>query len=151
MKQKLKIKSELALPPTMLPKHEKALRPIGFNESRDCTVRATSIACDAPYEVVHYLFKKHGRKDNRGFNYEPLFRIHKSEMTKVLNCYFTELPVRPCCSTFNRFVKWYKTGSFIITVRGHALCIKNGVVLDGSFVENKHITNIIQVFKKPTQ
>ena len=138
MKQKLKINSASI-----------KVRPDGFNETNDCSVRATAIATNAPYELVHSFFKKRGRQDKHGVYYMPFYRRHRLEFTKEFNCYFSELPVTKRCSTYNRFITWYKQGTFIVTVDSHVACIKDGIVLDGA-VANMHIKNIIQVFKKPT-
>lgn len=137
MKLKTKIKSASVM-----------IRPEGFNDTNDCSVRATAIATGCDYAVVHKFFKQRGRKDGEGIYYMQIFRKHKDEMTKVMNSYFTELPVTKRNCTFKRFIDWYNTGTFIIRVSGHALCIKDGVVLDGNTVCNRHILNIIQVFKK---
>lgn len=37
-----------------------------LNETNDCAVKAVAIATGTPYEQVHALMKKHGRKDRKG-------------------------------------------------------------------------------------
>lgn len=89
------------------------------SESKDCAVRAVSIACDIPYHEAHERFSKAGRKPNNGVDLELLVKV---------------MGKRPYdgSMTLSRFLAFKPKGRFVAIKRGHAFAVVNGVVHDWS-------------------
>jgi len=110
-------------------------KDILLNESNDCTVVALSQAFDIPYENVHELCKKFGRKDGQGFHIQA----------KLLGHLKDKLTIRPTWFGFSLrvFLKVMNDNkvehTFIILVKGHMLCVKNGKRMDGGTDNNVRI------------
>jgi len=97
-------------------------RPQGLYESNDCTVRATSLAMNKPYTEIHQAFERAGRKPRRGVtirtmsNALQLITQKNQGMIRALN--------EP---TFAQFARENPKGRFIVTKRGHAVALIDGV------------------------
>ncbi len=97
-------------------------RPTDLRESNDCTVRATSLAMNKPYLEIHTAYSVAGRKPRRGVTIHTMNKalqwITKSNqvMVRVLD--------EP---TFAQFAKANPKGRFIVTKRGHAVALIDGV------------------------
>ena len=63
-----------------------ASHPLNVVERNTCTVVATAIAADVPYERAYSLCKLHGRKRNRGM---PRGRVR--EVIRALGCKVTRV------------------------------------------------------------
>lgn len=86
-------------------------------ESKDCAVRAVSIACDIPYHEAHERFSKAGRKPNKGVDIDLLEKVMERKPMQY-------------CITLSRFVALNPTGRFVVIKRGHAFAVVNGAVHD---------------------
>jgi hypothetical protein len=111
----------------------------GFtHEFNDCVVRAISIAFCIDYKIVHAELKALGRKDGAGISTivameDREFIWHKRQ--KDLH------------STVGRFVKEHPIGHYVVTMRGHAISIIDGIIHD-RFLGNTnrcHVTNAWKV------
>lgn len=93
------------------------------SEKRDCTVIALAHTTGLPYEKCHEVLSKHGRKDRRGV----VFRRIAQKVAKAAGFEF-----KPVCrsGTIAKFVKENAIGTFYVLIRGHALAVKDGAVLD---------------------
>jgi len=100
----------------------------GFrNEARDCVVRAVAIGGQIPYKDAHDLLTWHGRKARRG-----TFYTHE-----LLNNFFPGCLMIATCGpmsllTIGQFIQEYPQGRYIVSIRGHALTIINGIAYDMS-------------------
>lgn len=96
-----------------------------WNESNDCTVRATSIALQLDYDEVHAKYSAMGRKPYRGVTVRTMGKVLQSitnkpqEMVRVLDE-----------STFSKFAKDHPKGRFIVVKRGHAVALIDGIWYD---------------------
>ena len=103
----------------------------GFSEKRDCSVRAAATASGLPYEQVHAVFTKHGRKPKRGTPTAVSIDAHK-EM-------FKSEPQRGERVTVAEFVRRNPIGRYVLHVRGHALAVVDGAVHDWSYGPRRRV------------
>jgi hypothetical protein len=94
------------------------------NEAADCAVRAIAVCCDISYEEAHKLATKHGRKPGTGTDW--------SIIVKTINeLGYALIWVNTPCRTIRVLERDLpKTGSFLISVRGHVLGYHNGQSVD---------------------
>jgi hypothetical protein len=92
-----------------------------LKEKNDCAVRAVALACSVSYGVAHTTLGMNGRKDGGRTEDHIIFRsIHQLGFTyrkfkvksKTIRALEKELPAE---------------GAFLVRVRGHILCIRDGV------------------------
>lgn len=100
-------------------------------EDNDCSVQAIKHAFDLRYWQAHWFLKWHGRKDKTGFNVtsvlDPMYYLGVT----MNNRYPSECKkFRGKGVTVKEFVKSHKKGVWIVYVREHVFCVKNGVVYD---------------------
>lgn len=98
-----------------------------MNEKNDCTVLAWSNCFDAPYQHAHIWMKRHGRLGRRGMT--------RKQVESALNaCKKARIRIGPYTRTnkitLSAFCKAHPVGRYYVCVRGHALCVKNGIVHD---------------------
>jgi hypothetical protein len=93
------------------------------SEKRDCTVIALAHATGLPYDVCHKALAKHGRKHKRGV----VFRRIAQKVAREVGFEFK--PVRRS-GTIRKFVQDFPKGTFYVLIRGHALTVKDGSVMD---------------------
>jgi len=122
---------------------------LAVGEKNDCAVRAFANASNITYDIAHKFtateFKRKARKGTKhmfstlhtlgsvtfDLFSDSLFPVTKEYklkcVNKPINKTYTHKPVqytvKTFCSTFNK-------GTYIVLVHKHALCIKNGVVID---------------------
>lgn len=124
-------------------------RPSEYNyESNDCTVRSLSNATDISYETAHQLLKDAGRNDNKGFHFYDTITYPGCvkgysivEMEQVLHQYYQKGPK----ITLRKFLTKHKCGTYILVRRGHALVIKDGLIIDRT--PNRPNQWILRAFK----
>jgi len=123
-------------------------------EHNDCTVLARMVAFDMSYSDAHkYLEVNFGRKERDGvptlLYYETLRCLYKRGDV-VNGKYFTSAIDDPKRANGTQMmVKDYleKDGTYILSINGHTLCVKDGVLFDSTtktfsynavvFLENK--------------
>lgn len=123
----------------------KSYSKIGAIERNDCTVRALSIALTHDYDTAHDIYRKAGRKPQKGFGWRTFndANFERLELERVLsesaNAYKNDYVVSGDkfvvkTSTLGQFIEKYPTGTFLIEVgnqtSSHALTIVDGVVRD---------------------
>lgn len=100
------------------------IRTKGFeHELRDCTVRALSLAGNIPYDKVHAVMKKHGRRSRCGFKIQD----HIQDVCKDLN--LTAKQVKRSGS-LNRFLREHPKGKFYCMKHDHCFTVIDGVAHD---------------------
>jgi hypothetical protein len=129
------------------------------NEANDCTVRALANAYGMPYKLAHRIMAKQGRKPKAGLH--PL-ETHKAltrlgftlqgvyGTTKKARFLARVLECQPKAgTTLASLLSSIGLGRYVVTIRGHALAIVNGEVLDyGNNLANSHVAT---VYKLPEQ
>ena len=140
-------------------------------EKNDCAVRAVANACDVSYAQAHkYCKDTFGRKKGKGTqlfttllktNTEmvfdevgqlDLFRNgvrrnvrHLGDMPKLggklINPKYKHKKV---AYTVKAFAQRFNKGNFILAVKGHALAIKNGVVVDNGNYQTDGYRRVVE-------
>lgn len=97
----------------------------GFvNENKDCAVRAAVVRFCTTYQRAHELLESVGRRNGRGVTLgqiKKLFEIMGLEYQKPI--------YRP---TLKQFIDQHPTGRHFVCVRGHAIGINNGIIVDNA-------------------
>jgi hypothetical protein len=120
-------------------------------EKNDCTVRAIANAFNVCYDTAHtFSADVLKRKARRGTKNTYLNLVAAKNVTFDLfsNTLFPETktfklagkasPINPKYThkkvkyTVKTFCSKHNVGTYIVLVKGHALCIKNGIVIDNS-------------------
>jgi len=108
-------------------------RPDSLAESRDCVVRALSLAFNKPYLDVHAACARVGRKKHRGmkmFEIDAVLRLLTGDYGNTLKRTSKyRLDSHPRL-TFAQFAAKYPKGRFVIVMSGHALALIDGVYHD---------------------
>lgn len=100
------------------------IRPNGFeNESRDCTVRALSLASNLPYEKVHKAWELVGRREKHGI-------VAKRYMQKVCDILGIDAKQVRRSGTLNKLKAKFNKGKYFCLKRGHAFAVIDGVAHD---------------------
>lgn len=98
-------------------------RPRDLNESNDCTVRATSLAMNLPYEKVHKAYADVGRKRGKGVNALTI----NAALRKITGNDERMVRVMGKEPTFAQFARENNKGKYIVVKRGHAVALIDGV------------------------
>ena len=126
---------------------------IAQGETNDCFVRTIAAAMDVDYDTAHtYVAEKFNRKPKKGtFGVIPGLRRSKEILGKAIeelgedvdpSHTFTgkKLVMRYKCygqivereMTLKSFVKKYPQGTYMLIVKDHAFCLRDGVVVGGN-------------------
>jgi hypothetical protein len=128
-------------------------------EANDCTVRALANAYGMPYKLAHKIMTKQGRQSKSGLHpaktHEALTRMGFNLLgvygtTKKARFLARMLDCQPKAGiTLATLLTSIGLGRYVITIRGHALAVVNGEVLDyGNNLANSHVAT---VYKLPEQ
>lgn len=95
-----------------------------LGEWNDCAVKAVAVAAGVPYAEAHALLKAAGRRDRRGMK-NTLYK----DVLRALGLALEPVKVPPC--TRRTLVDRLRpTGTYLVRVRGHVFCVKDGVQVD---------------------
>ena len=95
----------------------------GFTpENKDCTVRAAALRFTTSYKRAHELLASVGRRDKRGVKADALYKLFD-----IMGLPF-QSPIKP--QNLSQFIKHHPAGRHYVVVRGHAVCVVNGVCVD---------------------
>jgi hypothetical protein len=129
------------------------------SESNDCVVRAFATAFDLEYDDAHQkvkkIFGRNSRKGTMGFHYgmnmmdKNKTTINGRTITRITHehntmlYYVTVKDLKTLRNTTTSyFLKKYPVGTYIVTVRGHAFTIKDGVII-GRDQDGKQMKKVI--------
>lgn len=113
-------------------------------EGNDCTVRAWCNTFDCTYERAHYWLRKQGfRSARRGMMIDEVKRALKQcKKVKVkFGPYSKQNKIK-----IKDFCLKHPIGRYYVVVRGHALCIKDGVVHDWKYGPDREIFFAARVY-----
>jgi len=111
----------------------------GIKDSRDCAVRALANVSSFSYPEVHKLMEEAGRKRNRGTPWATLHSVYMATGAKEATYYGNNTAIKACnfnakhynkSLTLKSFINQHSTGKYIVVVRGHALAVCDGAVID---------------------
>ena len=156
---------------------------IAKQEHNDCFVKATSAAFDIPYDQAHeWVREKFGREDGKGTFAIPVIlgaysKHHFPQFGQLSlfenqgkNVYVKCLGKEPkqggeLCNpsythkqvayTVKTFADHHPTGNYILLVRGHALAVKDGKIIDNDEFQTQGYRRVVEraykITSKPTQ
>lgn len=114
-----------------------------LKEHNDCTVKAWVNTFDCSYESAHAWLKKHGRINRKGMLLKDIERA-------LASCKKAKIKVGPYGTTerinLRAFCEKHSKGRYYILVRGHALCVKDGVVHDYRDGPRRFVTFAARVY-----
>lgn len=93
-------------------------------ERNDCTVRAAVVRFTTSYARAYQLLAGVGRKPNRGIPCSRILGLLEKMGLAPVVPYPTARP------TLAQFVKEHPVGRYYVVIRGHALGVKDGAVID---------------------
>lgn len=98
-----------------------------LKEHNDCTVIAWAECFDSTYENAHAWLKKHGRRHRKG--------MYEKDIISALNaCKKAKIKIGPYNNqnriSLSKFLQAHPKGRYFVCSRGHAYCVKDGVVYD---------------------
>lgn len=115
---------------------------IAAGERNDCTVYAIATAFEMDYDAAHKeVAERFGREEGKGAKRSNILQamtegttINGKTITKVIsnptNTYKVYGNVVPRQLRLSSFVKDNPQGTYLILTRGHALTLKDGVIMD---------------------
>jgi len=113
----------------------------------DCTVVSLAAAFKMSYKAAHKLAGKYGRKTGRGMltaffkdmyrDLEKKGRVRELTKEEITTYYPSTDTVRK--NKLSTFITNNPIGTFILMVRGHAVTIEDGVVLQGFTPPNQYV------------
>lgn len=116
-----------------------------LNEFNDCTVMAWANCFDASYEKSASWLNKFGRTHRRGMRTKDL-------ESAIQSCKLAKVKIGPYSRgnriSLSQFCKKHPVGRYYVGVRGHALCVKDGVVYDHSEKPRRQVTFAARVYLK---
>ena len=93
-----------------------------MGEKSDCAVKAIAIVTNHPYEYVHALFKKHGRKYQDG-TWPHTTDAVIEEIGVILT--LADIPGKSLKTR-----KFPKKGRYLVTTHKHVIAVVNGKIED---------------------
>jgi hypothetical protein len=130
-------------------KYAKFNSQIAQNESNDCFVRALAVAAEVDYDTAHQVaketFKRQDKKGTLGLMIKSAFmkaeeagmQVGKNLIavtvlgkTHLKNRYKLKGEIIWRQKTLKSFIETHLKGTYIVTVAGHALTVKDGELLD---------------------
>jgi len=111
----------------------------GINDTKDCAVRALANVSAFSYPEAHKLMEDAGRKRNRGTPWATLHSVYMATGAKEATYYGNNTAIKACnfnakhynkSLTLKSFINQNSTGKYIVIVRGHALAVCDGAVID---------------------
>lgn len=97
-------------------------------EHNDCCVRALKTVTGVPYSDAHELMAGLGRSNRNGMNIPMLDTM--TLLSHVYGYKVTKVVDDKSGLTLGRAAWRYRTGRYLIIITGHALAIRDGVVVD---------------------
>jgi len=117
-----------------------------YNDRNFCTVAALAMALDWSFGKAHRFMAKHGRRNKRGM-YCSVWAPAMAQAAETSGKTFTEITENGYRGmTIGRFARECKRGVYVIKVRGHCLCIRDGVMHDWT-ADTAGRRKIIRIFK----
>jgi|SRR5690554_418870 len=116
-----------------------------FGERNDCSVTAWANTFDCSYEKAHSWLKRHGRRDKKGVPVEYVRNALKAcRLAKVVFGPYS----RDNKISLKKFCEKHPVGRYYVIVRGHAFCVKDGVVHDWYSGPRHMVTFAARVYLK---
>lgn len=92
-------------------------------QKEDCTIRALVVATGVDYDIAYDELKSRGRGSHRRFPFSIITKEVIFDHVFVWQEFVP--PINPIV-----FCEQYSSGTFILQMKGHVMCVKDGVVYD---------------------
>lgn len=112
-------------------------------ERNDCSVKALAVVADLTYDAAHEIMARVGRKPRKG-----AYRGQTFSALKELNKTFDDVTDRATfvgIKTIKALKHLNLKGSYLISVSGHILAMKDGIVHDWTSERQHRILKIYRV------
>jgi hypothetical protein len=113
------------------------------NEDNDCAVRAVALATDSEYGRIHRRFKRAGRISRKG---TP--RMMTRDVVKSLA---NIRDVKHFAPTVAGFCREADKGTFLVFIRRHVLCVRDGVCHDWTDGRRFRINAVWKIIPKKSR
>jgi hypothetical protein len=146
--------------------YENSNSNIAKEERNDCVVRSIASAAEVTYTTAHdFCAKVFGRKSKKGVNELVLtsellkaqdngleiggkkFDVYGLKKKEVCNKYKLHGEVIWRKKTIKSFVQSHPVGTFLVMVANHALCIKDGELLDWDSNKFQPTRKVVSAYK----
>lgn len=114
-----------------------------MKDSGCCSVISMATALNIPFTTAQTYLKRGGRKISKGASMSSIkiaYRLSGHELHSFKNYINVKRP------TISQVCRQFSKGTFVLSVRGHILTIKNGVPQDWTSSSSRHqVIQILQV------
>ncbi len=112
-------------------------------ETKDCTVKAWVNVFDCSYDKARNYLRQFGRFPRKGMKISQIEQALKScKKAKVkIGPYSNENKI-----SLTKFCQKHPVGRYYVIVRGHALCVKDGMVIDHSRSPRRQVKFACRVY-----
>jgi len=143
-----------------------SISEVSKTEKNDCVVRSIASAAEVSYKIAHdFCAKVFGREDKKGVNGMVLasallkaqddglvigekkydvYGLKKSEVCNKYKLHGEEIWRK---KTIKSFVQSHPVGTFLVMVANHALCIKDGELLDWDSNKFQPTRKVVSAYK----
>tara|TARA_R110000822_G_scaffold91102_1_gene210205 strand:+ start:1985 stop:2509 length:525 start_codon:yes stop_codon:yes gene_type:complete len=141
-----------------------ATNKLAQKENNDCVVKALAVSTGASYNEAHEFASEYlMRTDKQGTHLDTFtpnisggemlvgskkVLFNKLSKKRITNRYKVKGEIFDRKKTIKSFIKDNTSGTFIVTVAGHALTVKNGMIIDNEgeeFRPTRKILGALQV------
>ena len=147
-----------------------SISEVSKTEKNDCVVRSIASAAEVSYKIAHdFCAKVFGREDKKGVNGMVLasallkaqddglvigekkydvYGLKKSEVCNKYKLHGEEIWRK---KTIKSFVQSHPVGTFLVMVANHALCIKDGELLDWDSNKFQPTRKVVSAYRLSTK
>ena len=119
-------------------------------ETRDCTVKAISIACDVPYDDAHAALKAGGRRDRHGCRFRQQWPAIDA-LGFVVYDISDHVSGRTAITIERELRRRYPNGRCLIRVRGHLMAYRDGHIIDHAQGSRRRTCDVYFVVPKDAE
>ena len=146
--------------------YSNSISEVSRTEKNDCVVRSIASAAEVSYKIAHdFCAKVFGREDKKGVNGMVLaasllkaqddgitignkeFDVYGLKKKEVCNKYKLKGEEIWRKKTIKSFVQSHPVGTFLVMVANHALCIKDGELLDWDSNKFQPTRKVVSAYK----
>lgn len=112
-----------------------------LNDKGCCSVISMATACNIPFEQAQDLLKSVGRKHGKGVQMTQILNAYKKrkKVLQPVHENYKKIGVQSKhLKTISQTCREFNKGTYVLSVRGHILTIKNGVPQDWTKPTSRH-------------
>lgn len=113
-----------------------------LNENNDCAVVAVAMATGHSYSEVHPVFTDYGRRHRRASRADW-------KIGALTTLGFHAREVEFSSKTPVTLARELANGTYLVKVRSHVMCIKEGQILDCANAARRRIRKVYEVYRTP--